>query len=329
MLLQRTPHHSVRLSLLALLALLLALMVALPASAEAKKAKKQPKRVAPIVGVGDNNWPMFSDPNHQALNTKISRLIIPYDFYRDPVELHRTTLWLEGARNHGIEPLVSLQRSEKYPTKLPSVSEFSESIKFLLANYPWVNSISPWNEANHKSQPTVKNPRRAAEYYNVTRLLCSNCKIVAADVLDQTNLTKWLKTFKRYARKPQIWGLHAYTDANQNKKWSKSQTKKFLKSTKGEVWMTEVGGIVAFDRRYPFVPDKAASALRRTLDMGFKDKRISRIYLYCWYGTLLDASSGPPFRWDSGIVGPDGLPRAGYTVLKDWLAANPAATRKP
>ncbi len=321
----RTPRFSLLLSVLALVAL----MAAVPSDVGAKKAKKKAKAPTPIVGVGDNNWPMFHDANHKALNTTISRLVIPYDFYRDPVELQRTKLWLEGARDNGIEALVSLHRSEHFPTKLPSVAEFAESVKYLLHHFPWVKAISPWNEANHKSQPTVKNPRRAAEYYNVTRLLCSKCKIVAADVLDQKNLLPWMKTFTRYARSPKIWGLHSYTDANQNKPWKKSQTKKFLDSTKGEVWLTEVGGIVAFDKRYPFVPDKAATALRRTLDMGFKDKRITRIYLYCWFGAMTDASSGPPFKWDSGLVNPDSTIRPGYGVVKNWLAKNPKATRKP
>lgn len=317
-----TSSQRSTLAAISLLVALIAICFALPAQAD---AKKKAKKVTPIVGVGDNNWPMFHDNNYKALGTKISRLVIPYDFYRNPVELERTRLWLEGARASGVDPLVSLHRSEKYPTKLPTVAEFSESVKFLLSNFPWLKTISPWNEANHKSQPTVKNPKRAAQYFNQTKILCPSCKIVAADVLDQTNLQPWLKKFLRYAKKPKIWGLHSYTDANRNKPWKKSATLKFLRATKGEVWLTEVGGIVAFNRTYAFNPDRAAVALKRTLDMGFRDKRIKRIYLYCWFGSMSDASSGYPYDWDSGLVDPDGKTRTGYNTLKSWLDKNPKA----
>ena len=42
-----------------------------------------------------------------------------------------------------------------------------------------------WNEANHKTQPTSKSPRSAAQFYGQMRKLCTGCTIVALDVLDQ------------------------------------------------------------------------------------------------------------------------------------------------
>lgn len=321
--------HAVRINrttILLTLFAMLALAVSIPATADAakkKKAKAQVVKTPPLVGIGDNNAPMFSDPNYRALGLKIARRIVPYDFYQDPVQLGYMTAWLAGAQAAGVTPLISFERSYTYPTKLPTVAEYSASLTYLRQHWPWVTNISPWNEANHKSQPTVNNPKRAAQYYNQTRILCPSCTIVAADLLDQTNMMPWLKKFNKVAKKPKLWGLHTYTDTNRNKPWGKSTTKKFLAATKGNVWITESGGIVAFNNTYGFDPNRAAGSITRTLNLGYKDKRIQRIYLYCWYGVMSDGSSGYPFRWDSGIVGPDGGLRPGYHAIQNWMAAHP------
>ena len=38
--------------------------------------------------------------------------------------------------------------------------------------YPWVRDYLTWNEANHCSQPTCRNPKRAAQYYLALRKHC-------------------------------------------------------------------------------------------------------------------------------------------------------------
>lgn len=332
---------TIRKTTLLALAALFTITAIFSVAASQSEAKKKPakqkvsKKVVPAVGIGDNGPTMFADPNYKALGVKIARRMVPFDFYRDPVQLSLLTAWLNGATADGVQPLISFERSYTYPTKLPSVAEYSESLKYLRAHFPQVTTISPWNEANHKSQPTVNNPKRAAQYYNQTRIVCPTCTIVAADVLDQKNMTPWLKKFKRYAKQPKIWGLHTYTDANHNKSWKKSNTQAFLKLTKkGDVWLTESGGIVAFNRVYSFNPNRAAGALTRTLNTGFRDKRIKRIYLYSWFGTTQNGEGGFPFDWDSGIVGPTGKTRASYDALVAWLNKYPNAktaplTRKP
>ena len=128
--------------------------------------------------------------------------------------------------------------------------------------------ISPWNEANHRSQPTFKNPKRAAQYYNVVRANCRGCKIIAADVIDETNMERWLKVFKRTAKKPRIWGLHNYRDTNKRKGQKLGGTKRLLKAVKGQVWLTETGGIVKFvlpngHTLFPFSESRANRATKR------------------------------------------------------------------
>lgn len=326
--------HAVRTNRTAILAALAAFVAvalmaaAIPSGSDAAKRKKRKTPSAkvttpPLVGIGDNNAPMFADQNYKALGLKVARRIVPYDFYQDPVQLQYMTAWLAGAQADGVQPLISFEHSYTYPTKLPTVAEYAASLAYLRDHWPWVTTISPWNEANHKSQPTINNPKRAAQYYNYTRKVCKGCTIVAADVLDQKNMLPWLRKFMRYAKKPKIWGLHTYTDTNRKKSWKKSTTLKFLRATKGEVWLTEAGGIVAFNNTYAYDPVRAAGAITRTLNLGFRSKRIKRIYLYCWYGVMSDGSSGFPFRWDSGIVGPDGTPRPGYQAIQAWMAAHP------
>jgi hypothetical protein len=316
-----------RVSILFALSLILALTLALPSASDAKPDKKHKLaakiKPVPVVGVADNNAPMFHDKNYAAVGTQISRRIVPYDFYQDPVQLQRMDAWMHGAADAGIDPLISFEHSYTYPTKLPSVSEYGRALKFALKRYPNLKTISPWNEANHKSQPTVHHPKRAAQYYNKTRIICRYCRIVAADVLDQKNLMPWLKIFTRYAKKPTIWGLHSYTDSNRKKSWKKSTTKAFLSKVKGEVWLTEVGGIVAFNYSYNFDENRAARATRGALNLGLKSPRIKRIYLYCWFGSQLAGQGSFPFTWDSGIVGPDGQPRPAYFSVKKWLEKNP------
>lgn len=308
--------------------------VLLPVSAPAAKKKSTKKTPAPqllgkrksklIVGVADNNAPVFKDENYRALGTKITRKILAYDWWQYPDQSASLDEWMAGAESAGVEPLISFERSLVNPTKLPTVPEFKQSLSMLLAKYPnRIRVFSPWNEANHKSQPTVNFPKRAAEYYNASRQMCKGCKIIAADVLDQTNMLPWVKVFRRYAKKPTLWGLHSYTDSNRNKTWHSTGTKKLLSAVPGKVWLTEVGGIVAFNVTYAFDPQRAALATVRVLNMAQKVPRIERVYLYCWFGVSNPSTVTSPAKWDSGMVGwPDTTPRPAYHAVKDWLATH-------
>lgn len=275
---------------------------------------------AGTVGVGDNNASMFSDPNFQSLGTTISRKVIPYDYYNFPSELASLDSWLAGASAAGIEPLIAFNYSNLNPHKLPSVGEFKLSVTYLLEHYPSVRTISPWNEANHGAQPTSGNPKRAAEFYNATRRLCTRCKIVAADVLDIDNMVAWVKIFQKTAFRPSIWGLHSYADSNDGIAWKNSATKRLLAIVKGKLWLTEVGGLVAFRTRPNSNQLTAAKATADTLNRLNRSRRLGRIYFYNWFG--LNAQTWPTVTWDTGLISPSGAPRPAYYVLKNWIAAH-------
>lgn len=270
------------------------------------------------VGIGDNGPAMFNDPNFQRLETKISRKILPWDFYKYQWDRDDLNAWLAGAKRERIQPLIAFNHSNRSPKRLPSVNQYKYALRYLLKNHPQVRTISPWNEANHHTQPTARNPKRAAQYYNATRQICRGCKIVAADVLDIKNMVNWLTAFKRYAIRPSLWGLHSYGDANRNVPWNRSSAKLLLDNVNGKVWLTEVGGLVAFGMKYSYSESRAKNATRRTIALAKKSRRIQRVYFYSWYGTA-HLSKRRPYKWDSGLVSPSGKPRPAYYVLRDWL----------
>jgi hypothetical protein len=167
---------------------------------------------------------------------------------------------------------------------------------------------APWNEVNHASQPTSKDPARAAEYYDVVRAQCGGCTVLAGDVLDQRGMTRYLAAYRRRLHgSPRIWGLHNYADANRLRN---SGLRSMLKSVRGEIWLTETGGLVEFGRSFPRSEPRAARALDYVLGLAADTPRVKRVYLYNWTG------SKPGTRFDAGLVGPDGSPRPAYGVLK-------------
>ena len=75
---------------------------------------------------------------------------------------------------------------------------------------------------------------------------CPTCRILAAEVLDMPNMAAWVTEFRRTARRPAYWGMHNYIDANRLRT---TGTRRLLKATKGQIWFTETGGIVARTNR--------------------------------------------------------------------------------
>jgi len=186
-----------------------------------------------------------------------------------------------------------------------------------------VRVVSPWNEANHQTQPTGRNPRRAAEYYNVVRRYCRGCTIVAVDLLDSPNLRGYLRTFMRYAKgRPRVIGLHNYSDVNRRRttgiKALISETRLDRRLRTAQIWLTETGGIVRFETdegklAFALSPSRAAARtgfLFRTASQ-YRAK-VRRVYLYQWN---IDNSGN---RFDSGLIDQSGRPRPAYHVVKRY-----------
>jgi hypothetical protein len=186
--------------------------------------------------------------------------------------------------------------------------------------------MSAWNEANHHTQPTYNRPRRAAQYFNIMRRECKGCKVVAADVLDGKNMLPWLATFKRYAKSPRIWGLHSYGDTNHFRPFRYTSTRQLLNAVKGEIWLTETGGIVRFGRGFPGGSNgeaRAAKAVKRTFQVARMSGRVKRVYLYHW-------DADPRFlTWDSAFVAANGRARPALDVLRKELNKQRKLSRLP
>jgi hypothetical protein len=291
------------------LTLLLTLALAAPAAAK-----------SPIVAVADQSPAMFADPNFQKLGVKHSRLVLAWDWHKHPHLVYSTDQWMAAAQAAGVRPLVAFGvnwSTRNGHRKPPSIGEYRTSFRLLRERYPWVSDFTAWNEANHTAQPTAKSPRLAARYFNAMRGDCRSCTIVAADVLDTKDMVAWIKKFKKYARGARIWGIHNYKDAND----ATNTTKQLLKAVKGQVWLTETGGILrlkpADGSRGGRKHTKAeqAKAVKRVYKIAKSSRRIARVYFYEW-------AKKKGNRWDSAFLETNGRLRPSYHALKRGLRAS-------
>lgn len=264
------------------------------------------------IGISDQKVGMWQDPRFKRLGVRHVRLLMSYDsvLRRD---FSRYDAWMAAAAARRADVLLTIQHHSRVAMRLPSPSQYRRTVRILRKRYPWVKSWSAWNEANHSSQPTWNRPKRAARYYNIMRDECRGCRIVAADVLDGSNMLRWVSVFKRHATRPRIWGLHSYGDANYLRPFSYSSTRLLLRAVKGQVWLTEAGGIVRFGSRYrggKRGEARAARAVKHTFKVARASSRIKRVYFYHW-----DADKR--FKtWDSAFVGANGRARPSLDVLR-------------
>jgi hypothetical protein len=295
----------------ALLAAVLALGL-LPAGAAAA--------TRPLIGVGEQKPALFDDPNWKRLHAPAVRLVVSWDALWVPWELADVDAYMAAAKKARARVLVTFghSRVEGHEDELPSPATWRKLFRQFRARYPQIREFQAWNEGNHGTQPTSRNPRRAARLYDVMVSACRGCTISAPSVLDAPNMLGWIKRFKASARRPiRIWSLHNYLDANRGRSIG---TRKLLRNTRGQVWFTETGGIVerwvSGRRMRNYTERNAAKAVRNVFTLAKLSPRVKRVYFYNW-----TPPTEPKPRWDSALIGLDGQPRAAYEVIRRWLAA--------
>ncbi|MET0686718.1 MAG: glycosyl hydrolase, partial [Solirubrobacteraceae bacterium] len=206
--------------------------------------------------------------------------------------------------------------SKRKVCKAPKVKTYKKNVKRFLREFPETSEIGVWNEGNHVSQPTHNKPGLAAKYFLAARSVAKGRKIVAADVLDSSNMERWLRGFDAKDKgKARIYGLHNYSDVNRKRS---SGTTRLLRKVGGEVWLTETGGILKFLPQFPRSEKRQASATKYMFKLANRydtrrsgmRSRISRLYNYQWTGAAKSA------RFDAGLVGPTGKPRKAFKVFK-------------
>jgi hypothetical protein len=295
------------------LALLIALAVAAPANAAYK------------VGLSEQSAGLFTDSAWQSLKLKRVRYIVPWDVLKDPNQAAGADQYIKAAQAARQEILLTFtarsgcfvngKYSRSRACRAPSASAYKREFLKFKRLYPFIKTYSVWNEINHVSQPTSKSPKRAAGYYNAIRNSCSGCKIMAADVLDQTNMVTYLRQFLRHAKgKPRLWGLHNYKDVNRNRT---TGLRGILRTVPGEVWLTETGGIVKLQPQFRFNLNRAATATRFMFKIADRydtkrrgnRSRMTRLYVYRWFGEAATS------RFDAGLTDQNGQPRKAYQTF--------------
>lgn len=302
------------------LPLLVACAVAL---GSAPKADSSPVRMPPLlIGVGDQSQATFTKPLYRSLGLQISRLVVPWNAALHADRKVWIRQWLAAARADGIEPMIAFGRFSGQTLTPPSVGAYRRAFMAFRTAFPQVREYTPWNEANHQSQPTFRRPARAAAYYKVMRAGCPGCTVLGADVLDTHSAEKWLRQFIRalHGPVPQVWGLHNYIDVNRHHPVARGGTAKMLGVVPGQIWLTETGGLVK-TAALPYNEKRAATATRYLFTIANAWRpRIARVYLYNWRGVLTARQARrQPKAWDSGMTEPNGKPRPAYFALRSEM----------
>jgi len=287
---------------------------AVPAASQAASYK---------TGVGDQNPDMFASPGYKALHSRITRYIAPYNIVTTPNDLAVFRVWLAGANRDHAQPLIAFYHSRVGGTKMPSVATYTKDIAKFFKLFPSIKTYTPWNESNRGNvtiaggasfhSPTAV---QAAQYYVSMKKICHRCTIVGLEVLDGSNpkpTIAYIHQFQSNVRRlggslPSVWGLHNYSDTN---RFRDAGTKAVLAAVRGQVWLTETGGLVNFGGAFPYSLTRADKAVKYMFRLAASNKRITRLYIYNWYG------NPPTARFDAGLVNADGSPRPAYlSVLK-------------
>jgi len=316
------PKKTLTLTITALLASLA--IGALPASAGAKTGVR--------VGIGDQQASMFDSPLFQRAKFKRVRYFVPWNIMDDDQQLAVAKAYVQRARKDHIQVLLHLSSDDLRikKAKLPSVAAYRKQVKRIASTFRplGVRDFGAWNEVNHASQPTYRSPTRAADFfveaYRAIKPRCSFCNVVALDVLDQTGVERYMRSFYRhlsstYRRRATVVGIHNYGDVNRRRT---TFTRNIIRqshsfNSKTRFWFTETGGLVKFGRSFPCSETRARNRLRNMFDLAktYHSSGVERMYVYNWTAP----PDGCDARFDAGLVNFDGTARPGYTYLRQKL----------
>jgi hypothetical protein len=254
--------------------------------------------------------------------------VAPYDVADRPGDLAAVDAWITAAEAQHVEPLVAFYHSRSRPNQLPSVARYALEIGRFMALHPQITAYSAWNEANRStakgpgaSAMRGPSPSQSAGYYLALKRACPRCTIVGLDVLDSTNVgstIRYIHAFQRdvHGHLPSIWGLHNYSDTN---RFRNKGTRAVLAAVRGQLWLTETGGVVQFGSEFPNRHGAGLKRAKLAVAYAFKlarsNRRITRLYIFDWFGVASTA------RFDAGLMDSRGKPRPSYAVVRRYLTA--------
>jgi hypothetical protein len=279
------------------------------------------------VGIGDQQETMFANPHFQALKVRRVRYFIPWNAMRNTEQRLAARRYVLAARRQNIQVLMHVHTSDLRHRRgsLPAVKTYRRDVGRLVRYFRklGVREWGVWNEANHKSQPTWNNPRRAAQYFTTMRSICRGCTIVALDVLDQRGVERYIARF--YAalspaqrRNARIVGIHNYSDVNRRRtrgtRAIMNTVRKRNRNTRARFWLTETGGLVRFSSAFPYNLTRARNRTTFMFQMARNHRaRIDRLYIYNWTGLPRGA------HFDAGLTDEHGQPRPAYHVVRSQM----------
>ena len=301
----------------------LAALLAAPAAAQAKLT----------VGIAENNPGMFSDPLFTQLGAKHARVVVSWNVANGhDDELNRVIQYVRAAESHGVTPLVTFEHArgdasicnkrknrKKAQCKLPTAKQYEAALRKFKLYIPSVRNVVAWNEINHFTQPTYKNPKAAAKFTTIARKVFKGGTVVTADILDQADnvhakrptfrsTTRYIKAFRKAYKGPRsICGVHNYSDTN---RFRSIGTKAIIKALGcKQIWLTEAGGLYKF-AGFKANQKRQLKATKYMFKVAKANKRIKRLYVYSWFGAPRSA------RFDSGLVGTNGKPRKALAEVR-------------
>lgn len=270
----------------------------------------------PRFGLSDYEASTFSDPRVMQLGVHLARDVVPWNVALVRRDRLQMTAWLEAVRHaYRITPFITFEHSDR-GGRAPSPGQFLHAFLAFRKLYPWVHEFSPWDEANHSSQPTVHNPRLVARYYNLLAAHCRGCLITAPDLLDSDPFEGWARSFARYAHPyPKVWPFNPYHSVSID---SPARIEQLLQTVRGQIWFSEVGGVVWWKFRGHLVyhgPAYAARMAHHIFRLAEISPRIARIYYYHWRSPGVPGHMPRNARWDAGLIDRHGRPRPALWVV--------------
>jgi hypothetical protein len=272
-----------------------------------------------VVGIADQQPASFTDQRLTALPVGHARLAVAWDALDYGWQRRELDLWMRATSAAKMTVLVTFARSRTRPFSLPTTADYREHVLRFMRRYRQVREYSTWNEPNLAVHPQNYDPRRIATYYRTLRSLCGSCRVLGADVVDNSRLGHWMTRYLsvfRQGTEPRLWGLHNYVDVNSTSRWG---TQTMLRLAPGAIWFTETGAIVSRakptktsdgDRRLMIRtgPARAVAATKRVFVLAAMSPRITRVYIYHW-------RAGARSSWDSALVTPGGTLRPSFDVF--------------
>jgi hypothetical protein len=272
-------------------------------------------------GLSDYEPNTFSDPRVAQLGVHLAREVVPWNVALNRRDLANVTAWLNAVKHaYHVTPFITFQHADNNG-RAPSPGQYLHAFLRFRKLFPWVTEFAPWDEATHITQPTAHNPRLAARYYNVLAAHCPGCEVTAPDILDSDgNTVAWIASFLQTAHPyPKIWPYNPYHSVSVN---SSALIESFLTATRGQVWFSEVGGVVWWRFKGKLIyhgSAYSARVARNIVTLTALSPRITRVYYYHW------RSPGSPYKlsrkvtWDAGLIDAYGKARPALAVLAQAL----------